>query len=202
MNEFDFVARHYDRLAKLVFGKAIVNSQLQYLSQIPKSGKILVLGGGTGWWLNNPALQNKNLEIWFVEASKEMIKRAQQNVAAGLSIHFIHGTSLNLNLTAHFDAVVTFFFLDVFEQNNLKNEIQKIIALAKPGALWLVTDFVHKSWWHGFLLSLMYRFFGIVSSLSTRTLPDWQGELQRNGIAEKDTAYFYRGFIKASLYVA
>lgn len=200
MNEFDRVARYYDGLARLVFGKAIINSQLHFLSRIPKSGKVLVLGGGTGWWLNDVALQNKDLEIWFVEASKGMLIQAKKNAVMGLNIHFIHGNSMNQNHAPEFNTVITFFFLDVFRQQALEEEIQKIRGYMKPGALWMATDFVNENWWHAFMLGIMYRFFGLVANLTAQSLPDWHGELLRSGLNEIETSYYYRGFIKSSLF--
>ena len=51
-NGFDFIAPYYDKLASLVYGNAIKNSQHVFLDRIPKASRILVVGGGSGVFLS------------------------------------------------------------------------------------------------------------------------------------------------------
>ena len=50
MNGFNSIAPVYDALATLVFGRSIRNAQLCFLGDIGYRGKVLILGGGTGWF--------------------------------------------------------------------------------------------------------------------------------------------------------
>jgi hypothetical protein len=70
-----------------------------------------------------------------------------------------------------------------------------------PGSKLLVSDFVDRTWWHRFLLFLMYRFFRQTCAIEAKNLPDWQLQLEKVGFAECNTTWFYRGFIKSSLHV-
>ena len=45
---FDKLTPYYDLLTRLVFGKAIINSQEQFLSLVRSGSRVLVVGGGTG----------------------------------------------------------------------------------------------------------------------------------------------------------
>jgi hypothetical protein len=49
---FNNSAWFYDRLSRLVYGKAIVNTQLYLLGYIQPNSNILIVGGGTGWILD------------------------------------------------------------------------------------------------------------------------------------------------------
>lgn len=197
---FDGVAKYYDRLANIVFGGAVADAQLHFLDQVEDKGSVLVLGGGTGWWLRKFLDERPNVQVVFVEASGEMLRRAWRGTGGHSRILFIHGTLSSLAAGQTFDAVITFFFLDLFDQAGLSKEVIRIRALLKPGALWLASDFVKERRWHRLMLKLMYAFFSRVAGLSTRQLPDWEKELAVNKLREIGHKYFWHGFIKAGWY--
>ena len=196
---FDSIAKYYDWLARLVFGSAILNSQTLFLSKIPSSSKILVLGGGAGWWLKEMLFKRPECEILYVEPSAEMLKLAMKS-SQDSRIIFRLGTESSLNSGNEFDVVITFFFLDLFQEKDLQEVIKKVRLSMKPNALWLATDFVRTKWWHSFMLSIMYAFFWLTTGLRNQRLPNWEEVLLESSLEKVDREMFYGSFIMSALY--
>jgi tRNA (cmo5U34)-methyltransferase len=197
---FDTIAPFYDQLARLVFGRAMRQSQLFFLNRLQECKSVLVIGGGTGWWVNDLIALSPETKITFIEASAKMIELAKRQMEPGSNVHFIHGALEEISLKEKHDAVVLFYFLDIYDSNSLPRIIETIKAKLTLKALWLVTDFVEEKKWHTFLLKIMYRFFGYAANLTTRTLPDWRTVLLKSKLTIVDQRAFYRDFIWASVW--
>lgn len=196
---FDVLSSIYDGLARTVFGKSVVESQIVFLNQVPADSKILILGGGTGWLLEAIEETNRSCEIWYVELSAGMINRARKRKLKN-PVHFIQGTEEDIPMR-QFDVVMTNFYLDLFSDKKLKEVIERINQRMKPAAYWLITDFVEGgNWWQSVLLKLMYRFFRVACGIEGKRLPDWSFSLQAAGWKETQVAYRYGKFIKSALW--
>lgn len=202
LNEFNRVAPVYDPLKRVVFGSAIYRSAIQYLDEIPAGGKVLVLGGGTGEVLSALMESNPSCKIWFIEASSEMLRRAQKRVLhLPNEIAFIHGTERDIPEGIRFEAIHTSFFLDVFPDEELPALCNHLASVLHPDGVWLVSDFVDSGRrWHGHLLAAMYRFFNRVSGVRTNSLPLWQEHIRNAGWQVTASRLFYAAFIKSAVY--
>ncbi len=196
---FDFIAPYYDLLVRLAFGKEMIQAQMTFLSKIGSSSKVLVLGGGTGLWLNKFLLGRHDCKITYVESSQKMIAMARRGVVDDKQIEFRYGTEDLIIEIKEFDAIMTFCYLDLFPEGKLDEVVEKITESLKPDATWLVVDFVSVKRWHKWMLLLMYRFFGIVAGLRNQTLADWENSLRKAGFQEFDSRFFYGNFIKTAL---
>ena len=197
---FDAVAGYYDRLARIVFGKSILLSQTSFLGTISPTSRVLVIGGGTGWWLKEFLQQKPGCRILYIDVSSEMLSRAMKSVGDDKRITFRLGTEDSIKETNEFDAVLTFFFLDLFSDEKLRSVIAKIKVALKPNAHWLVSDFINTTWWHAYLLSIMYSFFRISTGLRNKLLPDWTGLLLESNFRVLEHKMFFGNFIKSCLY--
>ena len=197
---FDSIAKYYDRLARFVFGKSLVNAQTYFLDRIPPSSNVLVIGGGTGLWLNEFLQSNPLRRICYVEESREMLKLARQVTGGDSRISFRLGNEDSITERSEFDAIILFCFLDIFFEPDLKKVVEKIKASAKPNALWLATDFVESKKWHSILLCIMYRFFKVAAGLKNQSLPDWNRVLLQTDLVQLDYRLFFGDFIKSALY--
>jgi ubiquinone/menaquinone biosynthesis C-methylase UbiE len=197
LNKFNRVATYYDLLAQLVFGNAIRNSQTLYLNQLPKDSKILVIGGGTGWWLKELQRINPICEVWFIEASSAMLERARMNGSSNIT--FIHGTEGDIP-PIQFDGIVTYYFLDLFTDLEMKVAIERLNACLKSNGIWAVADFVNYKWWHRTFLSVMYFFFRRVGALRVNQLHRWEENLTNQNLERTHQTFFYKGFITSCLY--
>lgn len=194
---FDFLAPVYDRMARLVFGRAIVDSQTDFLNKIPAGAKILILGGGTGWLLEKIDEQKKSCTIWYVESSSGMMKKSQARSTQD-KIYFIQGTEDDTPKGLVFDVIITNFYLDLFSDERLDQIISRISSQAQTPCIWLVTDFKKGSWWHRTLLTGMYAFFKLTCGIESSALPDWSGKLQRCNWMEIEAKLRFGTFIKSS----
>lgn len=196
---FDRIANHYDKLARIVFGKSIEKAQTHFLSSIPDSSNVLILGGGTGWILNELRGRTKQCRIWYIDLSERMISLARMNESSP-DVIFIQGDERSIPQEVQFDVVITNFFLDLFPYEKLERIIQTILRSIKKHGAWLVSDFVNKKYWHRVLLWKMYWFFRIVTDIEASALPPWEFIMQSYGLREVKSHWYYRGFIKSVVY--
>ena len=143
---FDAIAPYYDRLSRLVFGQSLIRAQTHFLHKINSNSRILVLGGGTGWWLKDLLRQTPSCKIVYVEPSVRMLKLAMEATGNDPRITFIKGTHGFLPIGEKFDAVIAFCFFDLFSSRMLPNVVEKIVKCIQPNGLLLVTDFVKTRW--------------------------------------------------------
>ncbi|MBS1951921.1 MAG: hypothetical protein OJF59_001374 [Cytophagales bacterium] len=199
-NDFDPVAKSYDRLARLVFGKSIMRAQKYFLNHTPDHANVLILGGGTGWLLKELLLIKPDVNVCYIEASLKMLSMAKEKVKGNRQVQFIHGTENDIPSSARFECVITNFYLDLFPDEIQEQVILKIKKTISPDAKWIAVDFVEQAWWHSVLLKLMYFFFRTTCNIESNKLPHWNEALQTSGAIKKESKLFYGKFIEATVY--
>ena len=198
-NSFDSIAPWYDALAKLVFGKSIKASQVYYLQELPTKGRILIIGGGTGWILKEVLKVRPELEIDYVEASQKMIDLARKNESSH-RVNYILTRELAIP-ELEYDAIITNFFLDVFDKDNLITVMSKLRGHLKRGGVWLCTDFKNtEKVYHKVLLKVMHLFFRRVSNLEARELQDFERQFETLSLERVGSNSFYGGMILSNVY--
>jgi ubiquinone/menaquinone biosynthesis C-methylase UbiE len=100
--------------------------------------------------------------------------------------------------TAEYDLIVTHFFLDCFDENDLEPLIARLADAAAPGARWLVSEFRGNGW----LVRALYLFFRIVTGLRTLRLVDHHPLLQRHGFRLVHREHAWRGLLASELWVS
>ncbi|MEJ8801430.1 class I SAM-dependent methyltransferase [Pontibacter sp. H249] len=207
---FDRVAPFYDKLAKLIYGDALQKAQLFLLPFIPERSKVLVIGGGSGWLLEQLILTGKQLDILYVDAAPGMLERAKQRYKGITQPHscqvtFRLGTEATLQPHEQFDTVITPFLLDLFLPQRLQQLMQKLTAALTPAGNWLFADFwpikQPTPYWQKFLTWSMYTFFDAVSSVESSKLPDYGRHFQELGFKETSSQSFYNGFVQAKVFM-
>lgn len=200
LNDFDKVANWYDRLAKLVFGDAIKKAQTHFLEKIPKEGKLLIIGGGTGWILKELFILRPNLEVHYIEASTRMLALAKKNSPESFNVRFIHGTEKNMPET-EYDCIITNFFLDVFKPKQLLNVVEKLKNHLAFKGVWLVTDFQKTAkFFHTLLIKVMHLFFRLISNLESKSLNDLSVPFQKLELTEAESTVYFGGMIYSKVY--
>jgi spermidine synthase len=207
-NTFNSIARFYDILSFIIFRNAIKNSQLFFLNKIPSGKEILIIGGGTGWYLYELLKINHCKKITYVEASPEMIqltKRKLSTLSHTIEIEFIEAPIENVNLQGKFDVVITNYILDVFKEEKLKIVMNTIYSLLKNEGWWMFTDFKisHNSlhrYWQIFLIRSMYAFFKITSRIEANKLLSFEQYFHLLNLKKTDTKSFYSKMIESVIY--
>ena len=202
--DFDKVARPYDFISKLVFGDALVRAQVSLLPQILPESRILIVGGGTGWILEEIAkIHASGLEIIYVESSSKMIELSKKRSCGQNEISFII-TQIEKYHSQHlFDVIITPFFFDLFKGEKINFLFSGLDEKLKKDGLWFYTDFIPNKYqtkiWQKLLLKLMYLFFGILSKVEASELLDMDiyfAEKYRK-ISE---GWFYGKFVRSISY--
>jgi tRNA (cmo5U34)-methyltransferase len=205
---FDKIAPVYDQLASMIFGNTLQKSQECTLRFIPAQVTILIVGGGTGWYLKKLLQQKQVKKIVYLEASQAMLRLSQHNIASvscSTEVEFRLGTEQSIRSGEKFDVVITHFVLDLFPEPQVKAMIHILYNALRQNGIWLCSDFElsrqHPGrWWKKSLISAMYFFFRWVSNVKASTLPDIHGLLVSCCLRCEYEAIFYKGFIAARVY--
>ncbi|MFI5158993.1 MAG: class I SAM-dependent methyltransferase, partial [Sphingobacteriales bacterium] len=157
----------YDSLATLVYGKALVNAQVYLLKHIPSNSKVLIVGGGTGWILEELArVYSSGLQITYVEIAPNMMAQSKKRNVGNNQVTFINDAIENVNLSADYNIALTPFLLDNFTEEGLNKIFSSIAVLLKPNALWLNTSFqLTGKWWQQIMLQSMFILFKVICNI-------------------------------------
>ena len=202
-NNYDSIAFWYDRLSRIIFLKSQVNAQKEQLSFIKNHQKILIIGGGTGWILEEIAKIHQNLEITFVEISANMIVLAKKKKWGKNNVYFIHLPIEDFTDQENYDVIITAFLFDNFARNRAEMVFEMLNHKLKQKGLWLFSDFSNhhtKSYWQFIFLKTMYFFFEKVANVEAKALIDMQPYFTDKGYATVKEKYYYGSFIKAVVY--
>ena len=192
----------YDKLSRLIYGRALIKAQVYLLDSIPAGSKILIAGGGTGWILEDIAkLYPSRLKITYVEVSAKMMALSKKRIIGKNEVDFINTAVENVPLVGDYDVVITPFLFDNFTEENLRKIFKHIHQSLKPGGLWLNTDFkLIGKWWQRILLRSMILFFRVICRIEATRLPDIEKRFNETGYAIVKQGSFFGEFILSTAY--
>lgn len=196
---FDSIGPFYDLLASVAFMGRIKRSQRHFLKRLPPVKTVLVLGGGSGWILEDIVRDIKPSTICYVEASAWMLQKARGRQVASQVI-YIHGTENEVPADHPFDLVITNFFLDMFDGHGIESMAERVHNHLSTNGVWMVTDFTCRNTFHRALLYIMYRFFSITTGLQQRSLPAWYNIVSDSGFQCTQETSFFGGFIRTCIF--
>jgi ubiquinone/menaquinone biosynthesis C-methylase UbiE len=201
-SNYDNSAWFYDRLSRVVFGRALIKAQTTFLHLIPANARVLIAGGGTGWIIEELAkIHPSGLHITYVELSKNMLALARKRNVGNNTVIYINAPVEDAGLNQSFDALITPFLLDSLPVPVLHKVISTCYSLLKPGSLWLNTDFqLSGKWWQKPLLNSMYLFFKIIGCVDTVELPEIKKQFVVQGLKPINEQVFFGEFIVSMVY--
>jgi ubiquinone/menaquinone biosynthesis C-methylase UbiE len=199
---FNNSAWFYDRLSRLIYGRALVNTQLYLLRFIEPGSRVLIVGGGTGWILEElTKVHPSGLHITYVEVAAAMMSLSQKRDTGNNQVEYIENAIEQVNLVPDFDVAITPLLFDNFTEQTLHTVFTHIHALLKPQGLWLNADFqLTGKWWQRFLLKSMFIFFRIVCDIEASKLPEIKTHFTANSYMTVGEKTFFNDFIVASVY--
>jgi ubiquinone/menaquinone biosynthesis C-methylase UbiE len=199
---FNNSAWFYDGLSRLVYGKALISAQVYLLQYILPNANILIVGGGTGWILDElTKIHHSGLNITYAEVAPKMIALSQKRNIGNNHVVFINDAIENVTLPSDFDIVITPFLFDNFNEQTTSKVFNHIHPLLKPCALWLNCDFqLSGSWWQNILLKSMFLFFRIVCQIEASQLPDIEKYFATHDYKCIGRQTFYGDFIISKVY--
>lgn len=199
LNRYDKIASVYDMLATVAFAGRIRRAQCEFLSYVNNGDRVLIVGGGTGWILEELYQRRTPHTVYFIDASARMLARARRRTLPG-SVIFIHGTLADIPEGVCFDVVILNFFLDMFNESEQEALIESIQKNTHADSRWLVTDFTDTNFFHHTILHFLYTFFRITTKLNQRSLADWQAVLHRRRLICQVSQQCLKGFIKSGVF--
>ena len=199
---YDTIAWFYDRLARLVYGKTLVQAQQFLIKAIPANTSVLIVGGGTGLVLDEiTKIHTTGLNITYVDASAEMIDRAQKRNAGENKVIFIAAPIESAGIADIYDVVLTPFLFDNFTDDSLRKIFSLIDTHVAANGMWLYCDFQNTEvLWQKILLKVMYIFFRISCGIEAYHLPDAAACFAQHNYYVKDKMPFMNGFILSAVY--
>jgi ubiquinone/menaquinone biosynthesis C-methylase UbiE len=171
---YDNAAWFYDRLSRMIYGKALIDAQVYFLRRIPANSKVLIVGGGTGVILEElTRFFPSGLKITYVEISAKMMAKSKARFIGNNQVNYINKAVQDAELSDTFDVIITAFLFDNFKGETLQKVFKAIDRCLKPDGLWLNTDFqLTGKWWQNALLKTMLLFFKTLCNVEASTLPD------------------------------
>ncbi|MBB6238449.1 ubiquinone/menaquinone biosynthesis C-methylase UbiE [Pedobacter sp. AK013] len=204
-NNYDKIANHYDTLSRLVFFKSQVNAQINQLQYIQENSRVLIVGGGTGWILEELAkIYTRGLKIVYVEISAKMITLSQKRNYKDNHIEFMNVGIEDFKTDVLFDVILTPFLFDNFVEQRAAKVFGQLNEYLKKGGVWFLVDFslnkVNGNWWKWLLLRSMYAFFKLLSIVEANKLIDMAFYFFEANYLIVEERLYYGGFIKATIF--
>lgn len=181
---FDLLAPYYRWMESILAGRKLHGCRIAFLDQIPAPRNILLLGEGHGRVLVECCRRFAGSQITYVDASERMLIEAVRqlylNQLSSSHVKFIQADILNWSPPANtYDLIITNYFFDCFQPEQLAQMIPRIAASSISPANWLIADFQIpkaglKRMRARMILWLLYAFFRATTKLSAHklTCPD------------------------------
>lgn len=205
-NNYDKIAKYYDWLSQIVFSKAQVNAQKNQLKYITPNSNLLIVGGGTGWILEEIAkVYPFGLKIFYVEISAKMIALSKKRDFKENDVKFENLAIENFETSIDFDFILTPFLFDNFNQEQATLVFEKINLLLKSNGKWFFVDFTLQhgvgKWWKSLLLKSMYLFFRFFKMVSVSKLVEIKPYFLKQDYIILEERFYYKNFIEAIIYL-
>lgn len=204
LNNYDKIAGYYDTLSRFVFFKSQVNAQINQLPYIKENSHVLIVGGGTGWILEELSKIYTGLKIVYVEISAKMIALSQKRNYKNNHIEFVNIGIENFKTDVIFDVILTPFLFDNFAEQRAAKVFGQLNEYLKKDGLWFLVDFslnkTNGNWWKSLLLRSMYSFFKLLGIVEAHQLIDMSPYFLNANYLIVEERLYYGSFIKATIF--
>ena len=200
---YDTIAFVYDRIARLVFGNTLLRAQQYLVTAIVPGSRILIVGGGTGWILEEISkIHPSGLSITYIDASARMVAIAQKRHAGANKVRFIPLPIEQVVIEGTYDIAFTPFFFDNFTEGNMQKIFASIDDSLRVNGLWLYCDFCNTDkYWQKKILSIMYFFFRASCGIEADRLPYVAASFIKHDYLVKGKTQFMNGFVESIIYI-
>jgi SAM-dependent methyltransferase len=206
---FNWLARLYRWMELFSFGPWLMLCRCAFLNECLNSCRALALGDGDGRFTARLLRENPAIRIDAVDASPAMLSALSRRAGphnARLRTHQADVRSLQLANPAY-DLIITHFFLDCLDSEEVQALAACLGGVASPGSLWIVSEFAIPSDWFGMLVArpivwALYRVFGWLTGLQVRSLPDHHLALRQAGFTLEKHRCWLKGLLISEVWSA
>jgi ubiquinone/menaquinone biosynthesis C-methylase UbiE len=202
---FDLIASSYPLLEQIIFGSTLSRSRKLFAGRVTEGNNILLIGEGNGRFLLEIVKQTSSASFTVVDSSAKMLAAAARRIETidrCARIELIHADILEWKSpAAHFDRIVTHFFLDLFTPDQISRIVEKISRLATKDTLWINIDFTSagQRLRQRLLMWAQYRFFRIAAGIEAPRLFDSLPYIRQAGWEILERRSLESGWISAHL---
>ena len=186
--KFDRLAKCYRWMEILTFGPLLSRCRTAFLPELASARRALILGDGDGRFTAELLRVNSLVQIDAVDASHGMLDALVRRARA--DSHRIRAHCADAREwrpeNGQYDLVATHFFLDCLTTDECHALASRMRDAVSPSATWIVSEFAVPEGWFGRLAArplvwLLYKVFGLLTGLETRSLPDHHAALRDAG---------------------
>ncbi|HET6252869.1 MAG TPA: methyltransferase [Puia sp.] len=204
-NNYDSIAKYYDRIHHLVFGQSEINAQVDLLGYVRPGDRLLIVGGGTGWILEKiAAIFPSGLEITYIESSARMMELTKTRKWGQSRVELVNSGVEEWKARMEYDCILTGFFFDNFKESHAVEIVKRLTPCLKTGGYWLDADFFYPKkrgkLWQAILLYSMYWSARLICGVEAKRLPDMDRIFGEEGYGVLYTTFHYQRFIRSVVY--
>jgi len=201
----DRIAAFYRWLEYAVFGRALERRRAAFLAEVAGARRVLALGDGDGRALAALVAAAPSARVDYVDSSAKMLELARARAGTD-RVHYrqADARALQFNETlgeSGYDLIVTHFFLDCFDDAELRALVEKTARAAAPAAYWVVSEFRPATVYARLLIAVMYAFFRRATGLKTRRLADHHPHFLHHGFRLERVERTWSGMLASELWV-
>jgi hypothetical protein len=211
--DFNRLARLYRWMEFFSFGPWLALTRRTFLADLAHCRRALVLGDGDGRFTGSLLRANSSVHVEAVDASSAMLQALVSRAGpcddrVRVYLADIRGWQPPAPIVAPpYDLIVTHFFLDCLNSEEVVSLAAKLRSAVSPGALWIVSEFAVPPGWFGRfialpLVSTLYFSFGLLTGLEVRSLPDHAAALRQAGFRLLDHRSRLGGLLIAQRWTA
>jgi ubiquinone/menaquinone biosynthesis C-methylase UbiE len=205
LNNYDPIARYYDFLSRLVFGRSEVNAQVEMLKYVVAGSRVLIVGGGTGWILAElAAIHPAGLRITYIEPSACMMALSKKRDCRQNEVSFVSMPVGQWVTEERYDCILTGFVFDNFTVDHCAMVFRLLHDLLREDGYWLFAEFFLEKgqgkWWQALMLKSMYWSARLICRVEARELADTEPLFEVAGYRPLETRFHYYRFIKSIAY--
>jgi tRNA (cmo5U34)-methyltransferase len=207
---FDRIAFMYDAMTCIMSFNQINRSQCVLLSHLSVQLTGLIIGGGTGYFLQKLLETNKTIHVTYVDASEKMIelsrKRIAENVPDALGRITFMCKRIEEFEFGTYDVIVCNYFLDMLEESYIETLGATFKKQLHSNGLLYVTDFTIPEqnfllrWCTVFGLKILYRLHRLVINLRTDRLPAIEKIFKQEGFSIVRSKAYLKGILMCHVY--
>jgi hypothetical protein len=208
--DFDRVARIYRYAEYASLGPILQLARTHFLPQLLYIRKATVVGDGDGRFLARLLAANSNVEALAIDSSEAMLHLLRCNCAAASTggsrrLQTRRISALDTAPVPGSDLIVSHFFLDCFEQQQVDTLICSYAKTLSVGTLWLLSDFAlpHSAWLRpiaAIYIRCLYFAFRVLTGLRVTHLPAPQKALTNAGFTLIARKEWLKGFVYTELW--